>query len=94
MDLSYYSLKALSWVGLVSKLRTPAESVKNVYLKYSAEERAALNAPAFSWFAPLAARRRAAEQTMRAAEGKVREALAAAADSLPTPPEPQGLLKP
>ena len=86
MDLSYYSLKALSWVGLVSKLRTPSEQVKNVYLKYTPEERAALNrslfVSLFDWSAPLTARRKAAEQTMRAAEEKVREALAAAADSL------------
>ena len=53
-----------------------------------AEERAALNAPQrTSWFAPMAARKKAAEE-------KVREALAAAADSLPTSaPTPQALLK-
>jgi stearoyl-CoA desaturase (Delta-9 desaturase) len=95
VDLSYYSLKALSWVGLVSGLRTPSEQVKLSHLKYTPEERAALNAPvATSWFAPVAARKRAAEQTMRAAEEKVREALSAAADSLPTSaPAPQALLK-
>ena len=60
----------------------------------TAEERAALNAPMFPWSAPLAAQRKAAEQTMKAAEGKVREALAAAADSLPSSQPSQGLLKP
>ncbi len=88
VDLSYYSLKALSWVGLVKDLRTPSEQVKLSHLKYTAEERAALNAPQrTSWFAPMAARKKAAEE-------KVREALAAAADSLPTSaPTPQALLK-
>ena len=95
VDVSYYTLRALSWVGLVSDLRTPSAEVKNVYLKYTAEERAALNAPMpLAWSASMAARKRAAEQTMRAAEEKVREALAAAADSLPTSaPAPQALLK-
>ncbi len=95
VDLSYYSLKALSWVGLVSDLRTPSEQVKNVYLNYTAEERAALNAPVrIPWFAPVAAKRKAAEEKMKAAEEKVREALAAAADSLPSSaPSPQALLK-
>jgi len=95
VDLSYYSLKAFSWVGLVSDLRTPSEQTKYSYLKYSAEDRAALNAPvSIPWFAPVAAKRKAAEGKMKAAEEKVREALAAAADSLPTSgPSPQALLK-
>ena len=93
VDLSYYSLKALSWVGLVSDLRLPSEQTKYSYLKYSAEDRAALNPPS-RWFAPLAAQRKAAEEKMKAAEGKVREALANAADSLPSSaPSPQALLK-
>ncbi|HYO73478.1 MAG TPA: acyl-CoA desaturase, partial [Archangium sp.] len=93
VDLSYYSLKALSWVGLVSDLRLPSEQTKYSYLKYSAEDRAALNPPS-RWFAPLAAQRKAAEEKMKAAEEKVREALANAADSLPTSaPSPQALLK-
>jgi stearoyl-CoA desaturase (delta-9 desaturase) len=95
VDLSYYSLKALSWVGLVSDLRTPSEAVKNVYLKYTPEERAELNAPVhIPWFAPVAAKRKAAEEKLKAAEEKVREALTAAADSLPaSAPSPQALLK-
>jgi stearoyl-CoA desaturase (delta-9 desaturase) len=79
----------------VSDLRTPSEQVKNVYLNYTAEEREALNAPVrIPWLAPVAARRKAAEQKMKAAEEKVREAIAAAADSLPSSaPSPQALLK-
>jgi stearoyl-CoA desaturase (Delta-9 desaturase) len=95
VDLSYYSLKALSWVGLVSDLRTPSEQVKNAYLKYTPEERVALNASTpLAWLAPVAAKKKAAEEKMKAAEEKVREALAAAADSLPSSaPSPQALLK-
>ena len=93
VDLSYYSLKALSWVGLVSDLRLPSEQTKYSYLKYSAEDQAALNPPS-RWFAPLAAQRKAAEEKMKAAEEKVREALATAAESLPTSaPTPQAMLK-
>jgi stearoyl-CoA desaturase (delta-9 desaturase) len=95
VDLSYYSLKAFSWVGLVSDLRTPSEAVKNVYLKYTPQERAEINAPVrIPWFAPVAARKKAAEEKLKAAEEKVREALTAAADSLPSSaPSPQALLK-
>lgn len=44
VDLSYYSLKVLSWLRVVSDLRTPTESTKYAFRKYSAEERAQLNA--------------------------------------------------
>lgn len=80
VDISYYTLKALSWVGLVSDLRTPSEQVKYAYLKYTPEEQAALNQPVRFW-EPLLARKRAAGE-------KVREALASAAESLPRPPPP------
>ncbi len=38
-DPSYYLLKALGWVGVVSDLRVPPREVKYAYLKYSEEER-------------------------------------------------------
>ncbi len=85
VDFSYYSLKVLSWLGVVSDLRTPSASVKNAYLKYTPEERAALNSPTAFWDA-AAARKKASD--------KVREALAAAADHLPaSAPAPQAMLK-
>ncbi len=88
VDVSYYSLKVLSWVGLVKDLRLPSEQTKYSYLKYTEEERAELNAPVhIPWFAPVAAKRKAAEE-------KVREALTVAAESLPgSAPTPQALLK-
>ncbi len=70
VDLSYYSLKALSWVGVVSDLRLPSDAVKYSYTKYSPEVRAQLNAPTPFWVE--------AKSRRKAAEEKVREALAAA----------------
>jgi stearoyl-CoA desaturase (delta-9 desaturase) len=46
VDVSFYVLKALSWVGVVKDLRLPSHNVKYAYLKYSEEERAALNGEA------------------------------------------------
>lgn len=86
VDFSYYVLKALSWVGLVSDLRLPSEPVKNAYLKYTAEERAALQNPE-------AGIRAATAGAVHTVGEKVREALAAAAESLPVAPSPQPLLK-
>jgi len=85
VDLSYYSLKVLSWMRIVSDLRTPSDAVKYSFKKYTPEDQAALNAPTNFWGA-AAARKRAGD--------KVREALAAAADRLPTTaPAPQPMLK-
>jgi stearoyl-CoA desaturase (delta-9 desaturase) len=86
VDLSYYSLKVLSWVRVVSDLRTPSDAVKYSFKKYTAEDQAALNAPIAFWGAAAAHRRGAGD--------KVREALAAAAEHLPTSaPSPQPMLK-
>jgi stearoyl-CoA desaturase (delta-9 desaturase) len=50
VDLSYYALRGLSLVGLVSDLRLPSDSVKLAHLKYTEEDRAKLNAPVrFRW---------------------------------------------
>ena len=85
VDLSYYSLKVLSWMRIVSDLRTPSDAVKYSFKKYTPEDQAALNAPTNFWGA-AAARKKAGD--------KVREALAAAADRLPsTAPAPQPMLK-
>ena len=85
VDLSYYSLKVLSWMRIVSDLRTPSDAVKYSFKKYTPEDQAALNAPTNFWGA-AAARKKAGD--------KVREALAAAADRLPTTaPAPQPMLK-
>ncbi|NMO15952.1 acyl-CoA desaturase [Pyxidicoccus fallax] len=106
VDISYYTLKALSWVGVVEGLRMPSESTKYAYLKYTPEERAELAAPTPFWGARgaraqiLAARTaandaaKAAGDAAKAAGDKVREAIASAADHLPTSaPTPQALLK-
>jgi len=109
VDFTYYVLKAFSWMGLVWDLRTPSESVKNVYLKYTAEERAALQNPEARIRSAAADALHAAEKSasdalhaaeksasgaLHAAEKKVREALEAAKDSLPRGgPSPQPMLK-
>ncbi len=86
VDLSYYSLKVLSWLRIVSDLRTPSDAIKYAYKKYTPEQQAELNAPTAFWGA-VASRKKAAED-------KVREALAAAAEHLPTSaPAPQAVLK-
>jgi stearoyl-CoA desaturase (Delta-9 desaturase) len=41
-DPSFYVLRVLSWVGLVSDLRTPSDAVKYAYRRYTAAERAEL----------------------------------------------------
>ena len=43
VDMSFYVLKVLSWVGVVSDLRMPSQNVKYAFRKYSEEEKAALN---------------------------------------------------
>ena len=75
VDFSYYTLKVLSWLRVVSDLRTPSEAVKYSYLKYTPEEQRALRLPTRFWEA-LAVRPRSTGE-------KVREALAAAAEQLP-----------
>jgi stearoyl-CoA desaturase (delta-9 desaturase) len=55
IDMSYYSLKLLSWLGVVWDLRTPTESVKYSYLQYTPEDRALLTNPTgFNSAFPLA----------------------------------------
>jgi stearoyl-CoA desaturase (delta-9 desaturase) len=39
LDLTYYVLKALSWIGVVWDLRLPSDAVKYAHLRYSDEER-------------------------------------------------------
>jgi stearoyl-CoA desaturase (delta-9 desaturase) len=86
VDLSYYSLKVLSWLRIVSDLRTPSDAIKYAYKKYTPEQQAELNAPTAFWGAVASQK--------KAAEDKVREALAAAAEHLPTSaPAPQAVLK-
>ncbi|HZH03377.1 MAG TPA: fatty acid desaturase, partial [Myxococcaceae bacterium] len=42
VDLSYYSLKVLSWLGIVWDLRTPSHAIRYAHLKYSESDRSAL----------------------------------------------------
>lgn len=44
IDLSFYVLKALSWVGLVRGLRLPSDATKYAFQDYTAAQRAQLNA--------------------------------------------------
>ena len=93
-----------AWIKAVRHLRVDGEPFRARFTfrgdslwwfaeLYLHKEHAALNVSSFTWSAPMVARGKAAEQKMKAAEGKVREALAAAADSLPSAQQPQGLLK-
>lgn len=56
VDFSFYALKVLSWVGLVSNLRLPAEATRLAHLKYSEAQRAELN-PSGALLPPLSASR-------------------------------------
>ncbi|QQR43561.1 acyl-CoA desaturase [Myxococcus xanthus] len=105
VDLSYYSLKVLSWFKVVEGLRLPSEATKFAFQKYTDEERAALAAPTRFWGASGARAQfvatkaagdaaRAASDAAKAAGDKVREALTTAADHLPTSaPPPSAMLK-
>jgi stearoyl-CoA desaturase (delta-9 desaturase) len=42
VDLSFYALKVFSWVGLVSKLRLPAEQTRMAFTQYTDAEKARL----------------------------------------------------
>ena len=44
VDVSYYSLKVLSWLGLVWDLRNPSEGTRYAHLRYSNADRAELGA--------------------------------------------------
>ncbi|MDQ3264184.1 MAG: fatty acid desaturase, partial [Myxococcota bacterium] len=54
VDFSYYVLKLLSVFGIVKKLRLPPDAVRLAHLKYTEEERVALNAPARKTAASIA----------------------------------------
>lgn len=77
IDLTYYSLKVLSWLGLVWDLRVPSEKVKYAHQRYTPEQVAALKAEArgFSIGRPAAARIPTPGELVRGAM--------AAADALP-----------
>ncbi|MBL8920581.1 MAG: acyl-CoA desaturase [Myxococcaceae bacterium] len=44
IDATFYILKALAWLGVVSDLRLPSEQTKYCYLKYTDAQRAQLSA--------------------------------------------------
>jgi stearoyl-CoA desaturase (delta-9 desaturase) len=75
IDLTYYSLKALSWVGIVSDLKLPPESVKLAHLKYTPEQRAEIAA---------AGRVKRAGDKMREAFAAASAAASAATERLPS----------
>jgi stearoyl-CoA desaturase (delta-9 desaturase) len=84
VDVSYYALRVLQGLGVVWDVRTPSPEVKYAHLKYSDADRAQLAREGETLgFGALAA-----------ARTKVREALEAAAESLPRgAPAPAPLLK-
>ena len=83
MDLSYYSLKVLSWVGVVKDLRTPSDAVRNAHLRYPPEQRAALNAGTSYWgWGKQGAQ--AAGEKVRGALSAAKDAAHAASESLPS----------
>ena len=75
VDFSYYLLRALSVVGLVSDLRTPSDSVRHAHLKYTDEQRALLKAEARGF--------RLGSPAAKTASERVRQAIAAATETLP-----------
>ncbi len=86
VDVSFYVLKVLSWVGLVKDLRLPSDAVKYAHLKYTEEERREL-ARGGLVLNPTG-------KLLEKGKRSVRDALAAAQDALPTAgPAPQPLLK-
>jgi len=72
VDATYYVLKALSALGLVSDLRKPSDSVRFAFQRYTPEERAEVRSvPAMfgtARLAALAARDRVAEAVKGATE--------------------------
>src|SRR5579871_6825458 len=72
VDVSFYALKLLSWLGLVWDLRTPGDEVKYAHLKYSDADRATLREEGTPLFG----------QSFAAARARVRGAIEAAAESL------------
>ena len=81
VDASYYVLKALSWLGVVSDLRTPSQTVKFAHLKYTEAERQALRRGGLV----LNPTGRLLERHPGHGVGaRVREAIAAASEALPS----------
>ncbi|GMU59513.1 MAG: stearoyl-CoA desaturase [Myxococcaceae bacterium] len=58
VDLTFYMLKVLSWLGVVSGLRLPTESTRYAFRAYTAAQRAQLNAESrFGMYLPRPAAR-------------------------------------
>ena len=88
VDLSYYSLKVLSWLGVVSDLRKPSDAVKYAHLRYTPEQKAALNAGTsyWGWGNTGAA---AVGERVKGALSAAKDAAHAASEGLPVAPAPQ-----
>ncbi|MBF5042391.1 acyl-CoA desaturase [Aggregicoccus sp. 17bor-14] len=88
VDLSYYSLKVLSWFGVVKDLRVPSESVKYAHLRYTPEQRAALDASTSYWSWGKKNAQAAGERVREAfhtAKDAAKDAAQAASEKLPAP---------
>jgi stearoyl-CoA desaturase (delta-9 desaturase) len=96
IDLSFYALKALEKAGLVWDLRMPSEAVRFAHLKYSEAERLALQDPERAIrlraaagkgpaSAPVTGVPSAATNVLSKPAERMREALAAATETLQQP---------
>jgi stearoyl-CoA desaturase (delta-9 desaturase) len=84
VDVSFYVLRLLQALGIVWDVKTPPDAVKYAYKSYTDADRAVLADEGGFW----------GSKRLNAARAKVREALNAAADSLPRgAPAPAPLLK-
>jgi stearoyl-CoA desaturase (delta-9 desaturase) len=81
VDFTYYVLKALSWVGVVKKLRLPSHATQYAHLQYSEAERRALREEARGFRNPALVAERLAR-----AQARVSGALQQAAEALPSAP--------
>ncbi len=93
VDFSFYALKALSWVGVVSDLRLPPQGVKLAHLKYTEEQRAAINGKTTFKAGRTSEAVDRAQVAASDAVDRMKEAIHAAADKLPSGPSPSPLLK-
>jgi len=79
VDFSFYVLKALSWVGVVTKLRVVTDSTRLAHLKYTPEERQALKEESRGFQNPVLVAERLAR-----AQARMKGALAEAASAMPS----------
>jgi stearoyl-CoA desaturase (delta-9 desaturase) len=65
IDVTYYTLKVLSWLRLVWDVREPSPEIKYAHLKYSLEDKMALRESGAFALRPKLARVRQAKETVK-----------------------------